>query len=295
MRQPVTLDVCTLEQMVIDLAQELTLEKFGVLQELIKLLQKYHSLCLDKNINKHKSIWFEYYKNIFASLNNTNHYRYGYIIKKEIDSTINDLLMRYGLHINSISEEIGNVCLEIAEKSSSRIILTDKILKNKRLKSYTIKEFNGRNDRSVNLLRNIKECSFEEGEDIEQFRFLEPYLMYATKIEIFDKFIFTEAEDYQIIALLCSQVLDLKKIIVRTKQCDYKNDRTVKNNYEWLKRRYPDTNVEYYRNHKRRILTEYSQIILDASLNNIKSNNGERYFVKEGMTFIASLYQTDSF
>jgi hypothetical protein len=287
MRQPITIHAQSLENLIYQLARNyLDKSSRSRYNKLVEHLKNYHTICLDRNTN-----WIEHYKNGLAELVNVNRFEYGEIVRKLIDSDLTEFIKMYFLGFDTKSDEIEKLCIEIAEKSSSKILVCDKKLKYEKLKNYSIKEFNERNDKLTNLLRKEKVCSFNKGETIEGFKFLEPFIMYAKQIVIYDEYLFKESEDYMVISTIFQLAIDPKEIIIATKFNDARKDHNIKNNLEQLRLNFPNTNIKvaYYREHERKILTEYSKIVLSHSLNNISTDDKNKLIIKKEMTFSATL------
>ncbi len=293
MRQPVTIHTQTLENLIFQLARNFYDENSrNQYNKLVEHLKNYHVICLDRSSN-----WIVHYKNSLAELINVNRFEYGEIVRKILDTDLTKILMMYPLPIEAMSIQIEKLCIELAEKSSSKILVCDKKLKYDKLKDYSIKEFNERNDKLTNLLRKEKVCYFNKGETIEGFKFLEPFIMYAKQIVIYDEYLFKECEDYMVISTIFQLAIDPKEIIVATKFNDARKDHNVKNNLEQLRLNFPNTNIKvaFYREHERKILTEYSKIVPSHSLNNISMEDKNKLMIKKEMTFTATLIHANLF
>lgn len=293
MRQPITIQAQSLENLIYQLSRNFLEEgSRSRYNKLVEHLKNYHMICLDRNTK-----WIEYYKNVLAELVNVNRFEYGEIVRKMIDTDLTEYIKMNFSGFDVKNDEIDKLCIGIAEKSSSKILVCDKKRKYEKLKSYSIKEFNDRNDKLTNLLRKEKVCSFDKGETIEDLKFLEPFIMYAKQIVIYDEYLFKESEDYMVISTIFQLALDPKEIIIATKFNDARKDHNVKNNLEQLSLNFPDTNIRvaYYREHERKILTEYSKIVPSHSLNNISMDDKNKLIIKKEMTFTAMLIHADLF
>jgi hypothetical protein len=279
-RQEITFDSAFLKQFLLKLGNEYftNTELSEKYHKIISNLKDYHKLCIDSSDDIAASYWVQNLKEIFNELGKYDKYQYGQVIELFLKRDILDFFIATDeskfTAYRVKNRNISSINLEIAKCSLFKLLLSNTGSLNNEIVTVTPDEFNNNyHQKKSVLLRNQRSINFEMNEDLAGFQFLKPYLFFANKLQIKDKFLLKDTNHIEILMKIFSLVDVLEEIILWTNYGE--DDEKICNEFkETVEMKYKNCQIlikEFKKSHPRRIWTNYSNIELTNTFNSIKT------------------------
>ncbi len=279
-RQEITFDSAFLKQFLLKLGNEYFTnpELSEEYHKIISNLKDYHKLCIDSADDIAPSYWVQHLKEIFNELGKYDKYQYGQVIELFLKRDILDFFIetdesKFAAY-QIKNRNISSINLEIAKSSLFKLLLSNTGPVNNEILTITPDEFyNNYHQKNSILLRNPRSINFEMNDNLAGFQFLKPYLFFANKLQIKDKFLLKDTNHIEILMKIFSLVNELEEIVIWTNYGEV-GEKIYNELKETVELKYENCKIlikEFKKPHPRRIWTNYSNIELTNTFNSIRT------------------------